>query len=493
MSLQEEQQLKIKEDPKAVERYNTLKSLGKEILGSSDTIRTGSITDKDVERAKTLLAKSATETQPPVFSTYWEHIFVAPELGKKIAHQAVQNGLSINPLEIEFLLYLHDIGRFVTPGAYIRNDFMGDRLLHEVGVPKSVRDNLPPIGKLLVAAEELNFSEDQLTFQRGLDPEQMIQANKYFESLSPTQRIIDFADNLGKRGPNGLFDLQSFMSYLKSEESRYDQTSDWSSVHWAIPRRQAGAVLQACVTEKTVKWLEDLGVDLNLIRNSLLNYGPKFVVVVRHGELENPRGIVYNRDSVMEEKDIVHVSEEGKKQMYQLGTLLRNRGFHCVRIETSPEKRAQESAVPLRESLEITDTEINDGLDDVYGPGPYEERMTMVQLEAIGGNVYEESRWEKYSHERPEAIINRMQQVFWNMAKALHAGETGILISHGDPVAWLVNTFEEGKKPLPQELRTLMYPAKGEGVVTIVDSSNKIFTTYLLTTSPPEDNKRKIY
>ena len=40
----------------------------------------------------------------------------------------------------------------------------------------------------------------------------------------------------------------------------------------------------------------------------------KRILVIRHGELENPRGIVYNRDSVMGE-EIIHLSEKGREHV----------------------------------------------------------------------------------------------------------------------------------------------------------------------------------
>ena len=47
-------------------------------------------------------------------------------------------------------------------------------------------------------------------------------------------------------------------------------------------------------------------------------------------------------------------------------------------------------------------------------------------------------------------------------------GETGILISHGDPIAWLINTLL-GKKLTPRTLTQGIYPKKGEGSVFVMD------------------------
>lgn len=476
---QEIQLAKVYEDPQAIKRYEILKPLGREILGASDTIMAGTITEEDKNKAKEFLSLGAKETNPEVWASYWEHMLIAPELGRRIGRRVAES-LGINPSEIEFLLYLHDIGRLVVPGAYLRNDFIGDRLLAEAGVPKGVSKNLPSVARLMIAAEALDLSDDQRRFQQPLTGQQQQKAEDYFEQLSHEQKIVNFADNLGKRGADGrLFDTEGFIAYLKSQEGRYVNLSSWPSINWAIPRRQDGAVLQAETIQKTAEWLENLGINISEILASMSEYGPRFMVVARHGELYNPRGIVYNRDSEMAKEDIVHLNKTGEEQIRQLGELLKKRGFRCVRIATSPETRAQESTAILNEQLQAP-VLIVDDLDDVYAPGPYREQMSLGQLEAIGGDVYDEQRWGKYHHEQPTSVIARMHRAFWDSVNSLKTGETEVLVSHGDPVAWLANTLNSDEVPEPSQLRSLTYPAKGEGLLAIISPDNTIFTYYLI-------------
>ncbi|MFA6007143.1 MAG: histidine phosphatase family protein [Candidatus Shapirobacteria bacterium] len=483
--------VKIKEDETAVLRYQKLKSIGQEVLASGSFILTDHTTESDANLGKKILTEGIHETNPPLWASYFEHIIIAPEYGKKIASSAADCGLDVNPYEIEFLLHLHDVGRLVTSSAYLRNDYIGNRLLVEFGIPRPLLRNLPSNEKLMSTAETMNLDHEQLTFQSPLNEEQKKIASEYFEGMSPTTRIINFADNLGKRDKkNGLFNAEIFLSYLKSQESRYDQSSLWPSIKWALPKRQAGAILQSYIIEKTVEWLTNLGVDLNEIHDQLSDFGPHFIVVARHGELNNPKNIVYNRDSFMLPEDRIHLSDSGKNQMEILGQTLHKRQFNVTQIIASPEERAQESAKFISDQLGNPPIAINPNLDDNFSPGPYREKMTMNQLAEIGGNVYSQ-RWEKYQHEQPDSVVKRMHQQFMEMSNSLKTGETGVLVSHGDPIAWLLNTLQSELIPNPEDLRHLEYPAKGEAVIVIINSDNTIYSSYSTRSFLPTN--RKIY
>lgn len=476
---------KVVKSPAVIERYETLKRLGKKVFAESNAVRTGLVSGEDVVLARKLLAQGAQETNPPVWATFWEHTFIAPEMGKRSAEKAQNHGVDIDPNEVEFHLWLHEIGRIVTPAAYFRNDLIDERLLSEFGLPKNILGKAFSIKSFFQTAEQLH-----LTGAKPLDQNQQEAAVNFFNSLAPTQRIINLADNLGKRDEKGLFDLASFLRYLRTQEVKYDQESPWPSVKWVLPKRPASAILQAFVVEETVKWLKNSGVNFEEIQEDLTNYGPKMVVVVRHGELENPKGMVYNRDAVMKPEDIIHLSSEGTDQMETLAQLLKQRRFNCVEIVSSPEERAKESIGAFNKVLNIRESATDPNLDDVYAPGPYREGMTMKELAEIGGDVYDESRWGQYNHERPEAVAARMEKAFWAVAQKLKVGETGVLVSHGDAIAWLLNKITSDKLPYPGELREKLYPVKGSGTLAVIDPEGKLFTLYSLT---GESTKGSLY
>jgi len=460
----------MEENPKIVAKYEQLEALGKKLF-AGQSLNFETITQAQVKLAKEFLRKGATTTNPEVNAFYWEHILLAPELGKRIAEKLTK-GSSVNPYAIEFLLFLHDIGRLITPSAYFKNDLIGDRLLLEIGLEKELVDDLPPLGRISVLADEEEFTDEQLNFSQPLTSEQKKTIQKYFEALTPTQRIINLADNLGKRNNDGIFNFEAFKEYLKTQEKRYAHESHWACIHWAIIRRKGAALLEYHLVKKTFDWLKNEGIDVNKILEELKDYGPKFVLIVRHGELDNPEDIVYNRDSVM--KTPMHLSTIGEKHMYELGQLIKAKGFNLTRIFSSPEIRAQESVAQLNKTLKLPVEIVND-LDDVYAPDPYNEGWKMDKLIALGGNSY------NLPHtERPENLVRRMLDVFNMASDSLKTGQSTILLSHGDPIAFLVYMLKTNSVLNPEKIRQVQFPKKGQVMVTVIGANKKLLTLYLL-------------
>jgi broad specificity phosphatase PhoE len=470
------------EDPRAVERYEVLKRLGKNFFTDSYLVETGVVSEKDVTLARDFLAQVAQEIMPPVYATWWEHTLIAPKLARRLAEATAAKGVDINPPELEFLLLLHDFGRLVIPAAFLRNDLICNRLLVEIGIPREIINKGFSLNSLM-----------ELATKNG-------NPKTYFESLTPTQRLHFLADNLGKRSPQGkLFNLQIFYDYLEEQEARLGELekdekkgkreNPWPSIHLGITGRKASArqgFLGRTVVDQTVEWLKNLGVDFQKIRQYLVDYGPKFVIIVRHGEVANLNNIAYNRDNVMKKEDVIHLSKEGDEQMRRLAKSIKEKHFRCKWVVTSPEKRAEESAQSLTLNVPI---ETSQELDDLYAPGPYQEKITMDQWRRMEGNAYGQ-RWKDYQHETPDQIIGRVNRAFWKMVKRLQTGETGILVSHGDPIAWLVNSLTN-RQVIPKKLRESMYCPKGNALVAVTDpeDKNKVFAIFFLN----EVEKDKIY
>jgi broad specificity phosphatase PhoE len=88
------------------------------------------------------------------------------------------------------------------------------------------------------------------------------------------------------------------------------------------------------------------------------------VHLVRHGEVENPRGIIYGR------LPGYHLSERGKRQARAAAERLEDRDIGAV--WASPMERAQETAEPIAEAhgIEVvTDERLNESLTKVEGAG----------------------------------------------------------------------------------------------------------------------------
>ncbi len=209
----------------------------------------------------------------------------------------------------------------------------------------------------------------------------------------------------------------------------------------------------------------------------------KFIIILRHGLLSNSKNITYNRDEVMKKEDIIHLSKEGKKQVELVGMTFKNKKFNIKELWYSPQTRTSESAYELNKILKLPKFALKKeyGLNEVYAPGPYLEKIPHdYWIKVLVGNAYDEKRWLKYRHEKPSDVIRRIDKTFWRMAKVLRGGETGILISHGDPMAWWINYQISGKTPDPQKLRSLIYPKKGQAIVCTISFDNKFIKYNLL-------------
>ena len=477
--------IKVTETPEATGAYNWLKIRGKEMFAKSGLVREGKVLCSDMDLVRRLFKEAAAELNPSVWGQYWEHVILAPALGRRIA-EASKNKLKIDPNSIELALWFHDLGIMVTP-QYNRKDKVGDRLLQEIGVSKLI-ELLSSTHKLMAAAEGLGLTKEQISLKADLTPEQMAKVEKYFQGLTPAQRITNLADNMGKIDENGgLFTMAAFKKYLATQETRYDQTSKWPSVDWAIrsedgkfPRRPLGAVLQYFTIKRTIEWLNDQGVKFEEICQSLTNYGPRFVALIRHGEVDNPTGKVYTRDYLMATEDIPHLNNQGQQQMQEAANLLSKRKFRVTKIYKSPEARAQESAECIAKILGIQEIRESYLLDDAFAPGPYLKGTRMETFLEGGGNVWD-PRWAEYHHETPEAIKRRMQGIFRQATSGLKAGETGVLVSHGDPIAFLLRDLEEktvGPENIDQNQAS--YPKKGEAKMVVIDPEGLLFAIYSL-------------
>lgn len=452
---------------------------------SLDIVSPAEVNKRHVWATKRFLAEAALEVAPPVYLSWWEHILLAPRLRRQIADAVVVNGAKdTHPMAVEAALNVHDIGRFVNPGAYLRNDFLGEVIIKHLGLEPLI-SQLASLRGLLMNARDIQITDEQLgLFQQGvpiaeiLGADQLMAAAAYFDSLSPAQRISNLADNLGKRDGQGkLFSMETFLRYLRSQETRYTKTSPWPSVNWSGFHRQASAVLQAYVIEKTVDWLKlEYGVDTDSVLQQFQDYGLRFVVLVRHGKVADT-GIVYNRDVDMDEADRVSLGQEGREQITALAQLLKKRGVEgrIALILASPQERVQESARILQEELGVNSVTTEEQLDDLYAPGPYKERLPLDEWRRTG-NPYDQ-RWNKYGHETPEAVSQRMSEAFWRGADQLKTGQVAIEMSHGDLLAWLINGLL-GKKPLPQDLIHSFYPQQGQAWLAVVGSDKELVAVY---------------
>jgi broad specificity phosphatase PhoE len=217
----------------------------------------------------------------------------------------------------------------------------------------------------------------------------------------------------------------------------------------------------------------------------------KYIILVRHGEPDNPKNIVYSLDEIMNKKDMIHITDYGKLQLKALGKVIIRQGYKVVKVRYSNQIRAVESVKALNKILRINDIKPDLRLRDGYAPGPYIEKFTMDQWKKGENNIFDIRRWGQYNHEKPESIINRFNDIYEETIKNLDIGNTAILLSHGDLIALWINYKIQGKLPNLTKLKSLIYLRQGEAFVIKLNNENKTVKQYLL--EDQELLKGKIY
>lgn len=167
------------------------------------------------------------------------------------------------------------------------------------------------------------------------------------------------------------------------------------------------------------------------------------VHLVRHGEVDNPTGILYGR------KPGFHLSELGRAMGEEVG-----RAFatgHDVRyVMASPLERAQETAQPTADAVGrpvVIDERLIEADNKFEGLAVNDNRMILAhpQFYSWYANPLEPSWGEPYT-----MIVRRMSGAIAHAVQAGRGGEA-VLFSHQLPI-WTMRRFVE-KKPLAHDPR----------------------------------------
>lgn len=390
---------------------------------------------------------------PDVFPAYWEHIFAASYMGYQISSR-----LKIPAQEIENSLLLHDIGRLAIPNRYYRTDLIGRLMLEEIGINKELVDLIPNMKLFL-------------------------EGNVSFDKLTPEQRIVNLSDNLGKRTPQGdLFALDDFEQYLKKEIDRYPKHSFWLSEEYGIEHEQKAALMQRKIVRETLQWLSNLGIDFNQIRESVKNYAPKIIYLIRHGDLDNPDKVVYNHDGA---KNItLELSEKGNKQIRKLAKIINLRGVRFSKIYTSDLLRTRQSAAIFASEIGVGDIIKNEFFREVYAPGFVGMPLKEFK-EKYKGNIYKDEFVKRFGHETMEQVSKR---VIKGLKKILLASQNGsihiAIVSHGDPIRFLREKLEFPQTNLTssdyEKLTSSNYLEKGQAWEIILDPNGNFLKAQII-------------
>lgn len=159
------------------------------------------------------------------------------------------------------------------------------------------------------------------------------------------------------------------------------------------------------------------------------------VHLVRHGEVDNPAGLLYGR------LPDYHLSELGKEMAERVTEHLRERDI--VQLRSSPLERAQETAAPLAEALDLP--VVIDAR--VIEAGNYLEGLRLSFDGALRHprnwlyfrNPFKPSWGEAYTE-----ILARMGPAMRDAANAA-LGHEAVIVTHQLPI-WIARSNAEGRR-----------------------------------------------
>ena len=202
------------------------------------------------------------------------------------------------------------------------------------------------------------------------------------------------------------------------------------------------------------------------------------IYFIRHGEILNPKKEFYGRSL-----DLL-LSDEGRKQAQKIAEVIKSNGVKVSKIYTSPLNRAGETAKVIAQRIgePIIPIIIGDGLTDVYIPvfigHPISERD---EIHNRGEDEYSRKYVERGNESREQIEKRMLREV--KKIREENIGKTVIVISHGDPLRFLLYGLNNPDKPIPLigKLKRSYYPEKGEGWKMVFDENGKIIEKEAIT------------
>lgn len=205
--------------------------------------------------------------------------------------------------------------------------------------------------------------------------------------------------------------------------------------------------------------------------------------LIRHGEVDNPLNLTYGRV-----RDI-DLTPRGKLQIHSLAELIRERGEIPDVIFSSPLKRTVQSTEEIL---------------GVFPNIPVEYRDDLMETESTNyvgrpldwarglGNPYNKEFMETYQYhvESEQHQVDRMMRV---VNEALSGYKDGIIcmVSHGDPLAFLVDAFHHSGKQSStiEELKKDIYLLRGEAWRIVLDEEDTLVSTERISPTVPDHSQ----
>lgn len=194
-----------------------------------------------------------------------------------------------------------------------------------------------------------------------------------------------------------------------------------------------------------------------------MTISPTIIHFVRHGEVYNPREILYGR------MPRFRLSPRGIEQSRAAANYLK--GHHIAKIFHSPMLRARQTARVIGMTLKVQ-PEQSALLNEIYTP--YEGKP-LSYLDSIDWNLYEGI---DPKYEQPEDIIRRIRR-FTNRVLRDYHGKEIVAVTHGDIVLH-VHLWARDLDPIHENRRSVQpYPAPGSfTTLTFATTSARPTLTY---------------
>jgi broad specificity phosphatase PhoE len=181
------------------------------------------------------------------------------------------------------------------------------------------------------------------------------------------------------------------------------------------------------------------------------------IYFIRHGEVFNPKGILYVR------LPRFRLSEKGRKEIEETAQFLKDK--HISKLYASPLLRAQQTAKIIQKQIKLPKIHTNEQILEVRTA--YQGKL-FTDLDSKQFCVYTKPLSE--TDETMEQIGERMLNFVRETIRKYH-GEHIAVCSHGDPIMILYAIINQ--KPLnPPSVKGGIYSKHGE-VFELVDDNGK--------------------
>ena len=159
--------------------------------------------------------------------------------------------------------------------------------------------------------------------------------------------------------------------------------------------------------------------------------------LVRHGEVHNPKGVLYGR---LPNFGLSHL---GHRMALAAATEIKNSGRNVTALYSSPLQRTQESAKPFTELLGLTPT-LDERLIEPYNF--FEGKVMKPGKVLLRPHLWFHLRNPSVPSwgEPYEAIVARMNEAILDAAAATESGDL-VIVSHQLPI-WMVHSSANGTK-----------------------------------------------